>query len=151
VSATTLNSRDHRHAYVRDILDNLNTFVVNLAPDAGIGNIAEGRKIDAGNELSARSCEDHDLNRAILRDAVESIDEFRVILRRKSEWPAVGPAQELATAERRKYATVRAELERLREWLKSEHCTHVTRQSNSSNSGRSRLGTDGRPSLDQSR
>jgi transposase len=36
-----------------------------------------------------------------------------------------GPAKEPATAETRKYGTIRAELERLRAWLKSEHCTHV--------------------------
>jgi hypothetical protein len=28
---------------------------MNLAPNAGIGNIAEGRKIDTGNELPACS------------------------------------------------------------------------------------------------
>jgi transposase len=40
-----------------------------------------------------------------------------------------GPAQEPATAETRKYGTIRAEWERLREWLKSEHCTHVVMES----------------------
>jgi transposase len=38
-----------------------------------------------------------------------------------------GPAAENATAELRKFGTVRAELERLREWLKSEGCTHVVK------------------------
>src|SRR5580704_4965913 len=83
------NSRDHRHAYIRDILDNLNPFIVSLAPDARIGNIAERSKIDTRNELSACSCQDHDLIGAVLRDAVESIDKFRVILRRESERRAV--------------------------------------------------------------
>jgi hypothetical protein len=37
----SFNSRDHRHSYVRDVLYNLNTFIMNLAPNAGIGDIAE--------------------------------------------------------------------------------------------------------------
>src|SRR5882724_1079084 len=40
-----------------------------------------------------------------------------------------GPAQENATAEVRKFGTMRAELERLRDWLKSEGCTHVVMES----------------------
>src|SRR6266478_7620905 len=40
-----------------------------------------------------------------------------------------GPAQEPATAETRMYGTIREELARLREWLKSEHCTHVVMES----------------------
>ena len=36
-----------------------------------------------------------------------------------------GPAAENATAELTKFGTVRGELERLREWLKGEGCTHV--------------------------
>jgi transposase len=40
-----------------------------------------------------------------------------------------GPAAENATAELRKFGTMRAELERLREWLKSEGCTHVVMES----------------------
>ena len=49
------------------------------------------------------------------------------------KFPAVcfmtGPAAENATAELWKLGTVRAELERLREWLKSEGCTHVVMES----------------------
>jgi transposase len=40
-----------------------------------------------------------------------------------------GPAAEPATAEVRKFGTVRAELEQLREWLKSEGCTHAVMES----------------------
>ncbi len=40
-----------------------------------------------------------------------------------------GPAAEKATAEVRKFGTMRAEPERLREWLKSEGCTHVVMES----------------------
>jgi len=40
-----------------------------------------------------------------------------------------GPAQENPSAELQKFGTIRAELERLREWLKSEGCTHVVMES----------------------
>lgn len=40
-----------------------------------------------------------------------------------------GPAQENPTAEVRKFGTIRAELERLREWLKGEGCTHAVMES----------------------
>jgi hypothetical protein len=37
----SLDSRDHRHAYVGYLFQNLKTFVVNLAPNAWIGDVAE--------------------------------------------------------------------------------------------------------------
>lgn len=40
-----------------------------------------------------------------------------------------GPASEAAREQIRKFGTVRAELERLREWLKAEGCTHVVMES----------------------
>lgn len=40
-----------------------------------------------------------------------------------------GAASEPAQAELRKFGTVRAELDKLREWLKSESCTHVVMES----------------------
>jgi transposase len=40
-----------------------------------------------------------------------------------------GAAQDNATEELRKFGTVRAELEKLREWLKREGCTHVVMES----------------------
>ncbi len=51
----TLDSRDHWNAHVGYIFEELNAFVVDLAPNARIGNVAEGRKINAGNELATRS------------------------------------------------------------------------------------------------
>jgi len=87
---STFNSRDQRHSYIGDVLDNLNTFIMDLAPNAGIGNIAERCKIDTRNELPACSRQDHDLVRAILRDPVESINELGVILRSKSKRRAIG-------------------------------------------------------------
>ena len=40
-----------------------------------------------------------------------------------------GPANEDGQAELRKFGTVRAELVKLREWLKAEGCTHVVMES----------------------
>src|SRR5450759_794471 len=40
-----------------------------------------------------------------------------------------GPAKEEGQAETRKFGTIRAELVRLREWLKTEGCTHVVMES----------------------
>ena len=40
-----------------------------------------------------------------------------------------GPAKEEAHAETRKFSTVRAELVKLREWLKGEGCTHIVMES----------------------
>src|SRR5207247_9494747 len=85
---SAFNSSDHRHAYVSDILNNLDTFIMNLTPNAWIGNVAEGWKIDAGNELPACSRQDHDLVRSILCDPVTSIDELGVVLRGDTEWHA---------------------------------------------------------------
>jgi hypothetical protein len=61
----SFDSRDHRHAFVSDILDNLNAFIMNLAPNAGIGNVAHAKSIPGMNSprapvritiLFARSC-----------------------------------------------------------------------------------------------
>jgi hypothetical protein len=35
------DSRDDRHAYVGYIFQNLNAFIMNLAPHAGIGDVAK--------------------------------------------------------------------------------------------------------------
>src|SRR6267378_1652906 len=85
----SLDSRDDRHTYVGYVFQNLNAFVVNLAPNAGIGDIAEGWKINARNELPACSRQDHDLVRSILRNPVKGIDKLRMIFRRENERPAV--------------------------------------------------------------
>src|SRR5258708_7814866 len=87
---TSLDSRDDRHAYVGNIFQNLNAFVVNLAPNAGIGGIAEGGPIDISNELPASAREDYDLVGSVLRNPVKGIDKSRVRMRGHDEWPAVG-------------------------------------------------------------
>jgi hypothetical protein len=69
----SLDSRDHWHAYVGYVFQKLNAFVVNLAPNAGIGDVAERRKIDVRNKLAARSRQNYDLVRSILRNAVKGM------------------------------------------------------------------------------
>src|SRR5713101_4013645 len=86
---TSLDCRDDWDAYVGYVFQSLNTFIVNLAPDAGIGGVAEGGPIDIGNEIPTCAREDYDLVRAILRNPVEGLDKFRVSLRAHSERPAV--------------------------------------------------------------
>src|SRR5580658_484191 len=86
---TSLDRCDDRHAYVGYVFQSLNAFVVNLAPNPGIGDIAERGPLDISNELPTCAREDHDLIRSILRNPVESIDKFRVGLRAHNEGPAV--------------------------------------------------------------
>src|SRR5713226_9136845 len=86
---TSLDCRDDWDAYVGYVFQNLNTFVVNLTPNAGIGGVAEGGPINISNELPTGAREDYDLVRAILRNPVEGLDKFRVSLRAHSERPAV--------------------------------------------------------------
>src|SRR5437764_12877604 len=86
---TSLDSRDDGHAYVGYIFQNLNAFVVNLAPNAGIGGIAERGPIDISNELPTSAREDYALVRSVLSNPVEGIDKFRVRLRDHNELPAV--------------------------------------------------------------
>src|ERR1700722_2007247 len=85
----SFDSRDDWDAYVGDIFQHLNAFVVNLAPNAGIGDIAEGRPLDISNELPTCTREDYDLVLSILRNPVEGLDKFRVSLRGHNERPAV--------------------------------------------------------------
>src|SRR3989441_9181796 len=86
---TSLDSRDDRHAYIGYVFQNLNAFVVNLAPNAGIGGIDERGPIDISNELPTSAREDYDLVRSILRNSVEGIDKFCVRLRGHNEGPAI--------------------------------------------------------------
>src|SRR5712692_2242417 len=86
---TSFNRGDHRHSYVGYVFQNLNAFVVNLAPNARIGDIAERGPIDISNELPTCTREDYDLVRSILRNPVEGIDKFRVSLRAHNERPAI--------------------------------------------------------------
>src|SRR5580700_8387829 len=87
---TPLDSRDDRHSYVGYVFQNLNAFVVNLTPDAGIGDIAERGPIDISNELPTCARQDYNLVRPVLRNAVESIDKFCVRWRGHDERSAVG-------------------------------------------------------------
>src|ERR1700722_10260753 len=86
----SLDSGYDRPSYVGNVFQNLNAFVVNLTPDAGIGDIAERGPIDIRNELPTRARQDYDLVRPVLRNPVESIDEFGVRWRGHDERSAVG-------------------------------------------------------------
>src|SRR5271169_6451615 len=86
---TSLDGGYDRHAYVGYVFQSLNAFVVNLAPNARVGDIAERGPIDISYELTTCTREDYDLVRSILRNPVEGIDEFRVSLRGHNERPAV--------------------------------------------------------------
>src|SRR5579863_7188838 len=86
----SLDSRDDRHSYVGYVFQNLNAFVVNLTPDAGIGDIAERGPIDISNEPPTCARQYYDLVRSILPYSVEGIDKFCVRLRGHNERPAVG-------------------------------------------------------------
>src|ERR1700723_586772 len=87
--STSLDGRDHRPSYVGYVFQHLNAFVVNLTPDAGIGDIAERGPIDISNELPTCARQDYDLVRPILRNPVKGIDKFCVRLRSHDKWPAV--------------------------------------------------------------
>src|ERR1700722_12080631 len=85
----SLDRRDDRHAYVGYIFQNLNAFIMNLAPHAGIGDVAKRCPIDISNKLPTRARQDYDLARSILPYPVEGIDKFRVRLRGHNERPTV--------------------------------------------------------------
>src|ERR1700752_597735 len=85
----SLDRRDNRHAYVGYVFQNLDAFVVNLTPDAGISDIAKRGAIDISNEFPTCARQDYDLVRPILRNPVEGIDKLRVGLRAHNERPAV--------------------------------------------------------------
>ncbi len=50
---TAFNGRDHGHTDVRDVLQNLNALIMDLAQHARIGNVAEGGEVDTGKEVPA--------------------------------------------------------------------------------------------------
>src|ERR1700733_4223168 len=86
---TSLDCRDDWDAYVGYVFQNLNTFIVNLAPNPGIGGVAEGGPIDIGNELPTGARKDYDLVGSILRNPIERVDKFRVRLSGHDERTAV--------------------------------------------------------------
>ncbi len=85
----SLDSCDDRHAYVGYVFQNLKTLVVNLAPNAWIGDVAERGPIDISNKLPACARQDYDFVPSILPDPLEGIDKFCVRLRGHNERPAV--------------------------------------------------------------
>src|SRR5258708_22678690 len=87
---TSLDCRDDWDAYVGYVFQNLNTFIMNLAPDAGIGGVAEGGPINISNELPARARKEYDLVRAIVRNPVEPVHKVPVRLLAHHSRPPLG-------------------------------------------------------------
>src|SRR5580704_2083708 len=85
----SFDSRDDRHSYVGYIFQNLTAFVVNLAPNAGIGNIPKRVPIDPNNEVATCTRQYDDLVCSILRNPVKGIHHLRMVLRREGAWPAI--------------------------------------------------------------
>jgi hypothetical protein len=86
---TSFDSRDDRHAYVGYVFQNLSAFVVNLAPNAGIGNIAKRAPIDPNNKVAICTRQYDDLVCSILPNPVKSIHDLRMVLCRESAPPAI--------------------------------------------------------------
>src|ERR1700720_4747380 len=86
---TSFDSQDNRHAYVGYVFQNLSAFVVNLAPNTGIGNIAKRVPIDPNNEVAFCTRQYDDLVCSILRNPVKGIHDLRMVLRRESAPPAI--------------------------------------------------------------
>src|ERR1700730_7720474 len=86
---SSFDSRDDRHAYVSYVFQNLTAFVVNLAPNAGIGNIAKRVPIDPNNEVAFCTRQYDDLVCSILRNPVKGIHDLRMVLCRESAPPAI--------------------------------------------------------------
>src|SRR4051794_16737652 len=87
--SATLNGCEHWHSYICDSLNNLNSFIMDLAPDARIGDVSEGCKIDVRYELATGSGQNDDLVCPILRDPVKGVHELGMVLRRENERPTV--------------------------------------------------------------
>src|ERR1700739_2315104 len=86
---TSFDSRDDRHTYVGYVFQNLTAFVVNLAPNVGIGNIAKRVPIDPNNEVAICTRQYDDLVCSILRNPVKGIHDLRMVLCRESARPAI--------------------------------------------------------------
>src|SRR5580692_4460869 len=86
---TSFNSRDDRHTYVGYVFQNLTAFVVNPAPNAGIGNIAKRVPIDPNNEVATCTRHYDDLVCSVLRNPVKGIHDLRMVLCRESARPAI--------------------------------------------------------------
>src|SRR5580704_3196990 len=86
---TSFDSSDDRHPYVGYVFQNLSAFVVNLAPNARIGNIAKRVPIDPNNEVATCTRQYDDLVCPILRNPVKGIHDLRMVLCRESARPAI--------------------------------------------------------------
>src|SRR5580700_3461040 len=88
--SASLDSRDDGNANVSYVFQNLNAFVVNLAPNAGIGDVAKRGPFDTDNEVPSCARHDYDLIRSILSDPVKGVDSFGMVLCGESKGSAFG-------------------------------------------------------------
>src|SRR6201993_1654480 len=86
--SASFDSGDDRNANVSYVFENLHAFVVNLAPNAGIGDVAKRGPFDTGNKVPACARQDYDLIRSILSDPVKGVDNFGMVLCGESEGSA---------------------------------------------------------------
>src|ERR1700732_3347992 len=86
---TSFDSRDDRHTYVGYVFQNLTAFVVNLAPNAGIGNIAKRIPIDPNNEVATCTRQHDDLVASVWRKWVKGIHDLRRVWAGERARPAV--------------------------------------------------------------
>ena len=68
---TSFNCRNDGHTNTQQILENLDSFIVHLAPHRRIGHISERREVDPGDEVSSGSGENDDCVGAVLAHTVE--------------------------------------------------------------------------------
>src|SRR4029077_2942810 len=86
---SSFDSRDDGHADIGYVFKNLTALVVSLAPNTGVGDIAESGEINSRNEIAACAGYDDDLVRSILRDPVEGVEKLCMVLSSEGERPAV--------------------------------------------------------------
>ena len=87
---TSLDSRDDRNAYVGYVFQSLNAFVVNLAPNAGIGDIAERGPIDISNEPLAAAIVLQRQGTIVIMEACKLFSRRRVATTACAVLPAPG-------------------------------------------------------------
>ena len=86
---SSFDCRDDGHTYIGHIFKDLTALVMSLAPNAGIGHIAESGEINSRNEITARTGQDYDLVRSILGDPVKGVEKLCMVLSGEGERPAV--------------------------------------------------------------
>src|SRR5271156_1351731 len=84
-----LDGGDDRDAYIGYVLKDLSTFIMDLAPHAGIGDVRERRPIDTDHEVPSGTRENYYLVRSILGNSVEGVRNLGVSFCGEHERPSV--------------------------------------------------------------